>query len=165
MSAPFIRTQFNYDRDKASNDTGLECKDKSLTQQQFKDDTDINVLFGRYLETGEFPQVEHQMSYGNFEGIYDFQSAMNVVRAAQEAFATLPARIKNRFNNDPQHLLEFINDPENREEAIFLKLVKADPPAQPALQTEPTGRPQPTPQEATTESDNQGGTGTITATQ
>lgn len=118
----FFKTEFNHDRDAESLRLGLECKDPTRAQQQFKDECDINVLFGRYLETGEMPQVLDGLSYGNFEGIFDFQTAMNSVRLAQEQFATLPARIKNRFDNDPQKLIAFLDDPENREEAEFLGL-------------------------------------------
>lgn len=119
-----FHTQFNItDPLKHSNESGLACKDKTLAQQQFKDECDINVLFGRYLETGEIPQVISGLNYGNFEGVFDFQSAMNAVRTAEGLFSQLPARIKNRFDNDPQKLLEFLADPENREEAQFLKLI------------------------------------------
>lgn len=143
--APFIRTQYNMDAQANSDATGLDCKDKTLTQQQFKETTDINVLFGKYLETGEIPQVEG-MAYGDFTGIFDFQTAMNAVRIAEESFQTLPARIKNRFDNNPQRLVEFINDPENREEAIFLKMVDAPrPPETQTMETGPTSATQSTP--------------------
>lgn len=118
-------TQYNItDPIKHSNESGLACKDKTLAQQQFKDECDINVLFGRYLETGEMPQVLNGLTYGNFEGVFDFQTAMNAVRTAEGLFSQLPARIKNRFDNDPQKLLEFLADPDNREEAQFLKLIE-----------------------------------------
>lgn len=119
----FLRTEFNYDRDEASKATGLLCKDKTLAQQQFKDQCDINVLFARYLETGEMPQIQEGLSYGNFEGIFDFQTAMNAVRTAEGLFSQFPARIKNRFDNDPQKMLEFLSRDENREEAEFLGLI------------------------------------------
>lgn len=105
----------------------LFCRDKTRTQQQFKDQCNINVLFARYLETGEIPQVMAGLNYGNFEGIFDFQSAMNAVRTAEGLFGQLPARIKNRFDNDPQKLLEFLADPDNKEEAQFLKLIDKEP--------------------------------------
>lgn len=120
-TSPQFRTQYTH-TNAESDRTAVTFLDKSLTQQQFKDSSDINVLFGKYLETGEMPQIEG-MQYGDFTGIYDFQTAMNAVRAAEESFQTLPARIKNRFDNNPQKLVEFINDPENLEEARFLKLV------------------------------------------
>lgn len=120
---PTLRTPYNFDREKNSDDTGLHCRDKTLAQQQFKDECDINILFARYLETGEMPQVQQGLTYGNFEGIFDFQTAMNAVRTAEGLFTQLPARVKNRFANDPQKLLEFLADPENREEAEFLGLI------------------------------------------
>lgn len=123
QDAPFFRTPYNYNRDAASNLHGLECLDKTLAQQQFKDECDINILFARYLETGEMPQIQQGLTYGNFEGIFDFQTAMNAVRTAEGLFTQLPARVKNRFDNDPQKLLEFMADPENRAEAEFLGLI------------------------------------------
>lgn len=121
----------------------LTCRDKTRTQQQFKDQCNINILFAKYLETGEMPQVMDGLNYGNFEGIFDFQSAMNAVRTAQGLFSQLPARIKNRFDNDPQKLLDFLADPENREEAEFLKLVQP--------QEKPNGPNSPTSPAPTTE--------------
>lgn len=135
MAAPIFRTQYTHTKAE-SDKTAITCLDKSLTQQQFKDESNINVLFGRYLETGEIPQVEG-MAFGDFTGIYDFQTAMNAVRTAEESFQQLPARIKNRFDNNPQRLVEFLGDPENREEAEFLKIVKPrtddTPPETPAM--------------------------------
>lgn len=50
---PFFKTPYNHDTNAESDASGLECKDPSLAQQHFKDECDINVLFARYLETGE----------------------------------------------------------------------------------------------------------------
>lgn len=118
----FLRTPYNYDRDAASNETGIDCKDPSLAQQQFKDDSDLNVLFNRYLETNEMPQVDDALTYGNFEGIFDFQTAMNAVVKGRETFQQLPHRIKTRFDNDPQKLLQFLADPDNFDESVKLGL-------------------------------------------
>lgn len=136
----FQRTPFNYDRNKAGDETGLNCKDPSLAQQQFKNESDINVLFGKYLETGLIPQVQDTISYQAFEGPFDFQEAMNAVRRAQESFDQLPARIKNRFDNNPQKLLDFLDDERNKDEAIFLELVtKPAPPAEATPLAQPAG--------------------------
>lgn len=128
MKTLFLRTEHNYDRDQASLDTGLRCQDKTLAQQQFKDQCDINLLMARYLESGELPQVTEGLTYGNFEGIFDFQSAMNAVRTAEGLFSQFPARIKNRFDNDPQKMLDFLAQDENRDEAEFLGLLKKEMP-------------------------------------
>lgn len=161
MAAPFIRTQYNLNAKENSDHTGITFLDKSLTQQQFKDASDINILFGKYLETGEIPQIEG-LAYGDFTGVFDFQTAMNAVRAAEESFQTLPARIKNRFDNNPQKLVEFINDPENREEAEFLKLVLVKPktpdePEVPAVTAGQPNRPERKPADPTPPSDKKRG--------
>lgn len=157
---PFLRTPYNYDKDKASNDTGLHCKDPSLAQQQFKDESDINVLFARYLDTGLMPQVEDTLAYGDFTGVFDYQTAMNAVKTAEGMFSQLPAKIKNRFDNDPQKLLEFLGNEENYEEAQFLGLVKKPEAGVPAAATLETGQPggtKPAPQAAAATSDTGGG--------
>jgi hypothetical protein len=128
VKTPFVRSPYNYDMDKASTDTGLECKDKTLAQQQFRDEVDINTMVERFGLTGEMPQLLNLPETGDFTGIFNFQSAMNIVAQAQTEFMTLPAKLRARFHNDPAEILEFLQDPENREEAQRLGLVKPDQP-------------------------------------
>lgn len=120
---PFLRTQYNYDRDKASNESGLACQDKSLARQEFRDETDINTIVERFLKTGQMPESPVVPQYGDFTNVYDFQSAMNAYRKGQESFDALPAKIRARFHNNPQELLEFAADPDNTDEAIKLGLL------------------------------------------
>lgn len=103
----------------------LECKDPSLTQQQFKDDVDINVLLERFKITGVMPQNVVLPTYGDFRGVSDYRSAVDAIRKADNAFMDLPANLRQRFDNDPQKFLEFVSDDKNREEAVRLGLVKA----------------------------------------
>lgn len=130
MKAPFMRTPYNYDRDEASLETALVCKDPSLAQQQYLEESDINFIAERAGLNGEMPQIQNLPSYENYEGIFDFQTAMNTIRAAQENFMTYPAKLRERFQNDPQRFLEFVEDPENADEAVKLGLaVKRPEPA------------------------------------
>lgn len=136
MKPPFIRSQYNYDTDQASRESGLDCKDKSLAQQHFRDEVDINTIVERFGLTGMLPQVTALPQSGDFTGIFDFQSALNTVRLAQEQFMALPAKMRARFHNNPQELLVFLEDDENRPEAEKLGLVKPvekpTPPPEPA---------------------------------
>lgn len=137
IEPPFVRNPYNYDTNEASDETGLKCEDPSLTQQQFAEESDINYIADKYGLTGELPQVLDMPKYGDFSGIFDFQSAQNAVRQAMEQFMTLPAKLRTRFDNDPQKLLAFLEDPENRDEAEFLGIVnKREDAPQP-----PTGDP------------------------
>lgn len=122
---PFVRTPYNYDVDAVSRLTGLLCTDPSRAQQQFRDECDINTIVERFGLTHEVPAGARMPSYGDFTGISDFHSAMTAVRQAQEQFMQLPAQLRERFANDPQRLLVFLADSDNRDEAIKLGLVEA----------------------------------------
>ena len=50
---PFLRTPYNYDVDKVSDETGLSCPEVTLAQQNFKDETDINYIVRQFGITGE----------------------------------------------------------------------------------------------------------------
>lgn len=121
----FIRSPYNYDVDEASIEDALECKDASLAQQHMKDECDINTILKNFGVTGELPMTSKVPTYGDFTGVNDYHSAMNVVAQANSAFAELPAELRARFDNDPAKFVEFFNDEKNREEAIALGLVEA----------------------------------------
>ena len=119
----FLRTPFNYDLMEVSNATGLACKDPSRTVQDGKDDADINVIMERYAKTGQFKPPANLPQYGDFTGVTDFQSALDMVLAAEDGFMQLPAKLRSRFHNDPAALLEFLAKEENRSEAISLGII------------------------------------------
>lgn len=121
--APFLRTPYNYDRDAASNESGLACEEPSLAQQHFKDECDINNILRQFNVTGMLPEAPLSPRYGDFTGIVDYHSALNAVIAAEDGFMALPAQIRSRFENDPELLINFLDDPNNRDEAIKLGLV------------------------------------------
>lgn len=134
ITPPFLRTPYNYDTDKASKESGLHCKDPSLAQQHFAEECDINTIVERFHLTGEVPQLQQLPSFDDYEGVFDFQTAMNTIRSSQETFMSLPAKLRARFHNDPQEFLEFCSDQDNHDEARKLGLLK------PAT-IEPTGNP------------------------
>ena len=127
MKTVFCRSAYNYDMDLASDKAGLKCEDPSLTQQQFKEESDINTIVDRFMKSGVLPTPVNMPQYVDFEGIFDFQTAMNAVRVADENFMRMDAKVRARFNNSPQEFLEFFANPENIPEAIRLGL--AIPPA------------------------------------
>ena len=123
MKLPFLRTPYNYDRDAASNESGLACEEPSLTQQHFKDETDINNILRQFNITGLLPEAPLSPRYGDFTGIVDYHSALNAVIAAESEFEALPAELRARFENDPAQLIDFLSDVNNKDEAIRLGLV------------------------------------------
>lgn len=124
MNKIFIRSPYNYDRDTASEETGLACQDATLTKQSFAEECDINTIVKRFGITGELPQNVRMPTYMDYEGIFDFHSAMNAIAKAHESFGAMPAEIRARFNNDPGQFVDFCSDANNLEEAKKLGLVE-----------------------------------------
>lgn len=123
-NAIFLRTPYNYDKDAATNESGLHCEDASLAQQHFKEECDINTILQKFNITGLLPEQPLSPRYGDFTGIGDYHTAMNRVIAVQDEFEALPAQIRARFDNDPAQLIEFMENSENRPEAEELGLVE-----------------------------------------
>lgn len=105
----------------------LECKEPSLTQQQFAEDADINVMMTRFGVTGQMPSSLRMPTFGDFTGVGDYRAAMDMVVRAQNEFMTLPPDMRARFGNDPHQLISFLEDPNNAEEARKLGLLNPAP--------------------------------------
>lgn len=120
---PFLRTAYNYDTMAASDESALVCKDPSLAVQADLIPSDINTILRNFGVTGKLPMTSRLPTYGDFTGIFDFQSAVNAVNDAQDAFDTLDADLRYRFHNDPQEFVSFCSDEANRLEAEKLGLV------------------------------------------
>lgn len=121
-----FRKHFGYDLEEASNEATIpaDMQGESLTIQSMAEDADINVMMARFGVTGKMPENVRTPTYGDFSGINDFQSAMNAITEAQEAFMELPASLRARFENNPQRLLEFVSNNDNIPEARKLGLLK-----------------------------------------
>lgn len=123
-----VRGAFAYDADAVSRETGLAIdEEESVVQQQFAEECDINTIVKRFGLTGELPNGVAMPVSGDFTGVTDFHTAMNMVRQAQESFLELPAEIRERFANDPARVIQFLENPDNREEAMKLGIVAKPP--------------------------------------
>lgn len=119
-----FRTGYNYDADSVSLETGLSFEGtETMAQQQFKDECDINTIVKRFGLTGELPNGINMPQSGDFTNVTDFHTAMNLVKQAEDAFLQIPADIRARFDHDPGQVLAFLNDSNNRDEAIKLGFI------------------------------------------
>lgn len=97
--------------------------EESRTQQQFKDDVDVNNIIAKYKKTGQIMHLNRKAGvYADLSNITDYATMVNQTFEAQKAFMTLPAEIRRRFDNDPGKLVAFLQDPKNLEEGIKLGL-------------------------------------------
>lgn len=105
-----------------SRETAFEDDTPSMTQQSFKDECDINTIVRRFGVTGEQPPLPPPASV-EFSEVYNFQTAMNVIRAGTESFESLDSTIRARFNNDPAQFMNFVHDDSNIEQARMWGLI------------------------------------------
>lgn len=130
-----FRTAYDGRADHVSKQTGLECKDPSLAVQEQLEDADINTIVKRFGLTGELP-VQNRVALPDamFMDDVNYRECLDVVIAAEKSFASMPAAVRNRFENDPVKFVEFATDPDNLDECIKLGLapkkeeVKEPPP-------------------------------------
>lgn len=117
-----------YDFVGRSDAAGLRCPEPSLCVQSDAIDADINVIVERYGITQSMPGAVRLPEFADYEGIFDFQTAMHAVIEGQREFDALPAKLRARFNHDPQEFLEFVSTPGNEDEMRVLGLLpKVEP--------------------------------------
>ncbi len=110
-------------------------------QQQFKDDCNINTIMARFQKTGLVDHISnHQLEYG-FATPMQYHESMNIITHADSMFNELPSNIRNKFNNNPQAFLEFVQDPKNAEEAQKLGIALSTTAAEKAAELSGTAKP------------------------
>ena len=133
LHLPFIRTAYDGSNVAASDASAIHFdadKEPSMTKQAFVDECDINTILRGFEKSGAITHyTDRTPRYGDFSNPVDYQTAMNLVIEAHDAFASLPARVREKFHNDPQEYLEFCSDEKNRDEMIALGII--DPPSPP----------------------------------
>ena len=110
--------------DKYSHKAGYTTpKGESMTDQQYKDETDIVLVLSKYNMTGTLPpNVRGEGSFADVSEFGDFTDQLNRVVEAREKFEALPSSVRDRFGNSPQAFYEFVSDPSNAAECVKLGL-------------------------------------------
>lgn len=107
---------------------GTVNEEKSMAKQSFKDECDINRIMERAGKTGvlrgPLGSGMGRPMFGDFSNTDDYQTSLNRIIEADEAFLQLPAKLRKRFDNQPEKLIAFMEDEENREEALKLGLIR-----------------------------------------
>ena len=85
----------------------------SMTKQSMQNELDINNIIKKYHKTGVLPNLQ------KLEGVYgeitsmDLQTALQKVTDAENAFAEVPAKIRNLFDNDAGKFIDYATNPKN----------------------------------------------------
>jgi len=118
----------------ASKSRALKCVGETRTKQSFKAECDINNLLKKYQKTGMIDHVnKYEGEYVDLSNPVDYQTALNVLIAAQARFDSLPSSVRKRFGNDPGEFVQFVSDPNNKEALYELGLATRPAPADPHL--------------------------------
>lgn len=118
---------------------GVDCsKDVVLVKQEFLEESDINVIIGRFVRGGGISYVNKVAPmFADVSNVGDYASCLRMVMEAEEAFMMLPANLRARFGNDPAQVLAFLRDERNRDEAVALGLVVPPAPVVAAVPASP----------------------------
>lgn len=133
MGIPEGASLRSYDARRVSIETGVNTGIETLVQQQFAEDADINVLVHRFGVTGQMPLGPSAPGiYGDFTGIFDYESARETIRRADQAFMQLSAEVRAKFDNDPQKLIDFARSASYEDFVAGVEAAKEPPaPAEP----------------------------------
>lgn len=125
------------DNEKHGLSAAITCEDASLTVQSFTEDADINVLARRFGIT-DIPLTPIGDDLIDTTQFPDLREILEARRAAANGFAALPIKIRKRFRNSPEELWNFLQDPDNADEAVRLGLLSRR--AEPENSSPPTAR-------------------------
>lgn len=104
------------------------CEGETMTKQSLAAEADVNVIVSKYVKTGD-PAIFRQRA-GEFldtTSVGDYFTCLNRVKEAEEAFLTLPSRVRDQFDNDPGKLELAMRDPAQREALVSAGIVEAPP--------------------------------------
>lgn len=104
---------------------GVTNNSPSMTQQQFKDECNIDNIISKFQVTGILGDPfapQREPIFGDFVNVPNFQEAQELIVRAGEDFMTLSSDVRKRFDNDPIKFLEFMSDSSNADEAVKLGL-------------------------------------------
>lgn len=93
------------------------------TEQSHRDLVDINQIMKRFRTTKLLPQRANDGFYGDISEMEDYLSMKTKIAKAEQNFDMLPADVRKKFENKPANLLAFLEDDNNYDEAVELKIL------------------------------------------
>lgn len=106
----------------------LICQEESKTEQSHVAACDINNIMKRATPQPQVSTIMNPANYGDFSEVGSFEDAITKVRQVTNEFNALPAGLRAKFDNDPMKLITFLQNPDNKDEAVKIGLVKGPDP-------------------------------------
>lgn len=122
--------------------TAIIFKDNSRAEQAHANDVDINQIMAKAQQGIPSDYIRENAGHYMDATSLSFYQSQTIIANANSMFEDLPAKIRNRFENDPGKFLSFVQDEKNLDEMVELKLIDApiidDPEPTPEPKKEPT---------------------------
>lgn len=113
-----------------------------ITEQGHQKECDVNNIIKKYDTTGIISHVNNiQAIYADVSEI-EFRSSLAKMEEIKGKFMQLPSELRKRFDHEPEKLLGFLDNPNNRNEAVELGLI---PNNRPQIKPEASQLQTPTP--------------------
>ncbi|AXL14585.1 internal scaffolding protein [Microviridae sp.] len=92
-------------------------KSTSLTEQHHGETVKIHNIIKQHQTTGFVSHVASRPpQYADMVTAPDFYQAQCIIANASSMFEEIPAQIRKSFDNDPGQFLDFISNPENKQQ-------------------------------------------------
>jgi len=112
----------------------FETVGPSRTKQEFTEESSIRVIMERMRKYGVPIQDKGTPVFGDVSNIGDFTTSINTAIQMNQQFANLVrSDVRKIFDNDPEKVYNFIQDPKNKEKAIEYGLLREEAPAAPEM--------------------------------
>jgi phage internal scaffolding protein len=118
--------KYDTDGNQLGIDKGGHVFEESKTEQSHKSEVDINNIVKR-AGAGELVAKVNALQNWTYDDVTnnDFQEAMNAIIKARDTFSSVPSEIRKRFDNDPAAFMDFVRNPDNKQELVEMGLATA----------------------------------------
>jgi len=124
-------TKYDTEGNQLGIDKGAHVFEESKTEQSHKTEVDINNIVARHgTELISKVAKLQQFTYDDVTG-NDFKESMNAILKARESFSSIPSEIRKYFDNDPAKFMDYIHNPENKDQLVKWGLMEPDQVIQP----------------------------------
>jgi phage internal scaffolding protein len=103
-----------------------------VTKQSHKSECDINNILSQFKKTGIITHISNSKpNYSDLPDNIDYQTSLNLLIQADDAFSQLPSVVRRYFNNSPAELLQALSDPDQHDKLVEYGILNPKPTPQP----------------------------------
>jgi phage internal scaffolding protein len=100
----------------------LIFRGESKVRPEFKDEMDLNNILKKY-QSRDIPEaLKRQGVFADYSSFKDLGQHLENIQSVQERFDLLPSATREKFQNDPVQMLDFLQDSNNDAESVKLGL-------------------------------------------